>query len=365
MNKLIPSFIVVLFATTVCAETPKTMRQYQFSGSGEGTYELVQKEVPTPVAGPNDVLVRVRATSLNRRDIYIINNAYSVRSGGGSLAGSVPLSDGAGEVISVGKDVVRFKVGDRVAGTFFSDWVEGKSSASALKSARGFGSGGMLSEFVVTGEQGLVAIPKHLSYEEGATLPCAGLTAWVGLFRAGGLKPGDYVLLEGTGGVSSFGLIFAAAAGARPVITSSSDEKLSRARELGAIGTVNYRENDDWEVKVRELTGDVGVDHVLEIGGTKTIEKAMRAMGFGAHMALIGGVTGFANTIPVNGLMSIGASATGVYVGSRADFEAMNKFIEKHELRPLIDRTFTFDQAPDAFELMENGSFMGKIVITL
>lgn len=279
------------------------------------------------------------------------------------MAGSVPLSDGAGEVIAVGAGVTEFKVGDRVAGTFFSDWVDGKRTGTALGSARGAGNGGMLAEMIVTGEHGLVAIPDHLSYEEAATLPCAGVTAWNGLFTYGNLQQGDYVLLEGTGGVSSMGLVFAAAAGAKPIITSSSNEKLAKAHKIGAVGTVNYRENSDWQIKVIELTGGAGVDQVLEIGGQKTIDKAMEAMGFDSHIAIIGRVTGFAPTISTSSLMSKAASATGIYVGSREHFQALNNFITKHKIRPLIDRTLSFEQAPDAFDFMQNGSFMGKIVI--
>ena len=342
------------------AQSSETIRQYQFAAGSDG-YELVLREVPRPVAGPGEVLVRVRATSLNRRDWSMLNE--SVRARGVNFDGAIPLSDGAGEVIAVGEDVTRFEVGDRVAGTFFSEWVDGQRTAAGLASARGASSGGMLSEVIVTHEDGLVAILDHLSYEEAATLPCAGVTAWNGLFTEGNLQPGEYVLLEGTGGVSSFGLIFAAAAGAKPIITSSSNDKLARARELGAVGTVNYRENEDWQVEVRALTDGAGVDHVLEIGGRDTQSKAMEALAFGGHFALIGGLTGAAPPIPVGSLVRTGSSATGIYVGSRADFEAMNAFMEEHQLRPLIDRVFSFDEAQEAYDFMGNGSFMGKIVI--
>ena len=191
----------------------------------------------------------------------------------------MPLSDGAGEVIAVGASVTRFKVGDRVAGIFFEDWIDGAPTAASLATARGGNSGGMLSEVVVTDAEGLVSIPQHLSYEEAATLPCAGVTAWVGLFKRGGLVRGDFVLLEGTGGVSVFGLQLAAAAGAKPIITSSSDAKLARARELGAFGTVNYRSNPEWQREVRELTGGAGVDQVLEVGGQDTLPRALQALG--------------------------------------------------------------------------------------
>ena len=370
--KTLGSFLAVAVGTGIAvaaigqsgAQSTETIRQYQFAVSGDG-YELVMREVPRPAVGPGEVLVRVHATSLNRRDWYILNESIGDR--GLDYTDNIPLSDGAGEVIAVGERVTEFQVGDRVVSTFFTDWVDGKRNAAVRPSARGAGpgTGGMLSEMIVTTPRALVPIPQYLSYEEAATLPCAGVTAWNGLFTQGNLQPDDYVLLEGTGGVSSFGLIFAAAAGARPIITSSSNEKLARARELGAVGTVNYRENEDWQVEVRALTNGNGVDHVLEIGGRDTLEKALEALAFEGHIALIGGITGAAPPIPVGALMGWGATVSGIYVGSRADFEAMNAFMEEHRIRPVIDRVFSFEQAQEAYDLMGNGSFMGKIVIAL
>ncbi|HEY8518791.1 MAG TPA: NAD(P)-dependent alcohol dehydrogenase [Gammaproteobacteria bacterium] len=339
----------------------ETIRQYQFVPR-DGGYSLELREVERPTAGPGQVLVRVRAASLNRRDLLMLNARYGR---GGDASGGIPLSDGAGEVIAVGPGVTRFSVGDRVAGVFFERWIDGDRSAEALASARGGNAGGMLSEVIVSDEQSLVAIPDYLSFEEAATLPCAGLTAWVGLFKHGGLEPGDYVLLEGTGGVSSLGLLFAAAAGAKPIITSSSDEKLEQARALGAFGTVNYRTNPDWQKAVRELTGGHGVDHVLEVGGEDTLPKALEALAYDGHVALIGGLSGFGASVPVGALMGIGARMTGIYVGSRADFEAMNRFLAEHQVHPVIARVFDFEDAPQAFALMDEGSFLGKIVIRL
>jgi NADPH:quinone reductase-like Zn-dependent oxidoreductase len=343
------------------AQEPATMREYQFE-PGSGGFTLALKTVPLPTAGPNEVLVRVRAVSLNRRDVSMLNNQYGP---GGRAAGRVPLSDGAGEVVAVGPGVTRFSVGDRVAGIFFSDWIDGARDERTAPSARGGGQGGMLSEYVVGHEQGFVAVPDYLSLEEAATLPCAAVTAWVALFRYGNLKRDEYVLLEGTGGVSVFGLQLAAAAGARPIITSSSDDKLARATRLGAFGTVNYRSRPEWQVEVRELTDGHGVDHVLEVGGQDTLPKALQAMAFESHIALIGGLSGFASDVPLPALMGLGASASGIYVGSRADFEALNAFMAEHEIHPVIDRVFGFEEAPAAFDLMENGSFFGKIVIRL
>jgi NADPH:quinone reductase-like Zn-dependent oxidoreductase len=350
-------------ASNASAQEPSTMRQYQLE-PGSGGYTLALKTVPVPTAGPNEVLVRVRAVSLNRRDVSILNVQYA-GAGGGRAAGTVPLSDGAGEVVAVGPGVTRFDVGDRVAGIFFTDWIEGARDDRTAPSARGGGQGGMLSEYVLGHEQGFVAVPDYMSFEEAATLPCAGVTAWVALFRYGNLKRDEYVLLEGTGGVSVFGLQLAAAAGAHPIITSSSDEKLARATQLGAFGTVNYRSHPDWQIEVRELTGGRGVDQVLEVGGQDTLPKALEAMAFESHIALIGGLSGFASDVPLPALMGLGATASGIYVGSRADFEGLNAFMAEHEIHPVIDRVFAFEEAPAAFDLMENGSFFGKIVIRL
>ena len=344
-------------ATAACAED--TIRQYQFEPVS-GTYDLVMKNVPRPAAGANEVLVRVRATSLNRRDLNMLRRKYDERY---SMAGSIPLSDGAGEVIAVGPGVTRFKVGDRVAGTFFETWIDGPPSEGSLETDRGGNAGGMLSEIIVTNEAGLVSIPEHLSYEEAATLPCAAVTAWVGLFKRGRIEPGQYVLLEGTGGVSVFGLIFANALGAKPIITSSRDHKLERAIAMGAAGTANYRSNPDWQLAVKELSDGHGVDQVLDVGGRDTLQKALEILAYGGHIALIGGLSGYGSDVPTNDIMWINATVSGVYVGSREDFEAMNDFISEHEIHPLIDSVFEFEDAPAAYEYMASGDFMGKIVI--
>ena len=357
---LLPVLFGVLSLGMQPATAQDTIRQYQFA-PGDNGYELELVTVPRPTAGPNQVLVRVHANSLNRRDLLMLNNQYGP---GGSAAGGIPLSDGAGEVIATGAGVTRFAVGDRVAGIFFADWIDGKRDAAKLGSARGGGATGMLAEIIVADEDGLVEIPDHLTYEQAATLPCAGVTAWVALFRQGDLQRDDYVLLEGTGGVSMFGLLFAAAADARPIITSSSEEKLARARALGAFGTANYRTNEDWQREVRALTGDAGVDHVLEVGGRDTLPKAIEALAYDGHINLIGGLSGFAPSIPVGTLLNLGAVASGIYVGSRSDFEAMNAFIDEHKIVPVVDRVFSFDDAAAAFDFMDNGSYFGKIVIS-
>lgn len=359
-NKALITFIfsVLIMAFNVVQADGDTMQQYQLVKK-DGGYNLELKTVPVPSINADQVLVRIHAASLNRRDIFMLEGSYP----GGDANGRVPLSDGAGEVIAVGKDVKEFKAGDRVAGTFFANWRDGKFSPAALASARGGEAGGMLSEMIVATEDSLVIIPDHLTYEEAATLPCAAVTAWNSLFKAADLQKGEYVLLEGTGGVSIFGLQFAAAAGARPIITSSSDAKLEKAEMLGAIATINYRKNSDWDKKVMEITGNAGVSHVLEVGGVDTLPKAVASLAFGGHIALIGGLSGFGGNLPVLGLMGRGASATGIYVGSKADFDAMNRFISEHKLKPVVDRVFSFDEAPAAIQYMVDSGFLGKIVI--
>ncbi len=352
--------LFLIAAPTLGAQTG-TMRQYQFDVVA-GEVALVMKEVERPVPGANEVLVRVRATSLNRRDLSILQSQYG---GGNPRTGLVPLSDGAGEVIGVGPGVTQWEVGDRVAGIFFARWIEGRPSAMTNASARGGAIDGMLSEMIVSHENGLVEIPEHLSFEEAATLPCAGVTAWNALFKHGGLAEDDFVLLEGTGGVSIFGLQFSVAAGARPIITSSRDEKLVRAREMGAYGTVNYRTNTEWQDEVRAITNNEGVVHVLEVGGEETLPRAMRALGYGAHIAIIGGLSGFANDMPLGSFVGRGTRVTGIYVGSREDFEAMNAFITEHRLRPVVDRVFPLEEASAAYDYMASGSHLGKIVIAL
>lgn len=341
--------------------TAEKARQWQLVPQGTG-FELALREVEIAAPGRNEVVVRVRAASLNRRDIMMKQGNYGL---GATQANSVPLSDGAGEVVAVGANVTRFKVGDRVAGIFFEDWLDGRPSTAALATARGGNAGGMLSELVVTDADGLVTIPAHLSYEEAATLPCVGVTAWVGLFKRGQLAAGDFVLLEGTGGVSVFGLQLAVAAGAKAIITSSSDAKLARARALGAFGTVNYRTNPEWQREVLPLTGGAGVDHVLEVGGQDTLPKALEILGQGGHVALIGGLSGFASAVPAGALMGRNATASGIYVGSRADFEALNAFLTEHRIKPVVDKVFALEDAPAAFEAMDTGDFFGKVVIRL
>ena len=310
--------------------------------------------------GPGLARVRVRATSLNYRDLM------TVKHGGarGVRLPLIPLSDGAGEVVETGPGVSRVKPGDRVMGIFMQTWLAGEPTQAHTQSALGGAIDGMLAEQVVLHEDGLVHVPDYLSYEEAATLPCAAVTAWQGLMTKGGLQAGDTVLVLGTGGVSIFALQFAAMAGARALITSSSDAKLEQARQLGAAACINYRTTPDWEKRVLELTDGVGVDHVVEVGGVGTLEKSLQAVRIGGTVSLIGVLTG-SGTVDPMAILRKSIRMQGIYVGSRAMFEAMNRALSLHTLRPVIDRTFAFEEARQALSYMESAAHFGKIVVTL
>ena len=320
---------------------------------------LRAEELPEPRPGPGQVRVRIRAASLNYRDLLVVKGTYSRH----LPLPLVPLSDGAGEVVEVGPGATRFDVGARVAGIFMQTWLEGALTDVKGKSALGGAIDGVLAEQVVFHENGLVAVPDQLSFEEAATLPCAAVTAWNALIEAG-LKAGDTVLTLGTGGVSLFALQFARLAGAQVFITSSSDEKLARAKELGASEGINYKTTPEWDKKVRELTGGVGVDHVVEVGGAGTLPRSLRAVRTGGHVALIGVLSGGGEVNPMPVLMKA-VRLQGVFVGSRAMFEAMNRAVAERKMRPVIDRVFPFTEVQAAYRHLESGSHFGKIVVRM
>lgn len=350
------SFLVLAMS----AQAQTTQRQYQLQKTGDAPAVLKLVDAPVRQPADNEVLVKVHATSLNRRDIYVSRGQYP----GPMKANLVPLSDGAGEVVALGPRATRFKKGDRVAAIFFPKWIEGRPKPEYLGSLGGGSTDGMLSQYVTLNEDSLVAIPKHLSYEEAATLPCAGVTAWNALVTRGHTQPGDFVLLQGTGGVSILGLQLAVALGARPVITSSHDDKLARAKQLGAVVAINYKTTPDWDKAVLEATGG-GVQQALEVGGKQTLGKSLASLAPGGHVALIGGLSEFGGDIPAYALMGKNATASGIYVGSRADFEALNAFLAKHPFKPAIDKVFEYENAPAAYDYMDSGALFGKVVIKL
>ena len=339
------------------------MQRYSLAPASGGPRPLllVESTLPDPKAG--EVVVRIEAASLNYRDLLM-------RSGQSASGGSnpvVPLSDGAGVITALGDDVTGWTIGDQVALTFFRDWEDGPFQMSYHQAARGGSCDGVLSESVMAPAHSLVRLPSGYTAAEGATLPCAAVTAWHALMERGRpVGPGDTVLCLGTGGVSIFALQIALAAGASVIVTSSSEEKLDRVRSMGAAHTINYRAQPDWGKEVAHLTDGRGVDHVIEVGGAGTIGQSMIAVGAGGTISLIGVLTGFAPPeVSLFPLVSKSVDLHGIYVGSRAMFGRLNAFLERHQIRPLIDATFSFFEAPAAYEHLASGSHFGKVVISL
>ncbi len=333
------------------------MRLYEIR-EPSGIDSLVLAERPDPVPGPRQVLVRIRAAALNYRDLVVAKGAY----GRNLKLPLVPLSDGTGEVAAVGEGVARVKPGDRVAAIFMQTWLAGPIAEEHGKSALGGAIDGVLAERVVFPEDALVHVPEHLSWEEAATLPCAAVTAWNALIATGGLKAGDTVLVLGSGGVSIFALQFARMAGAVVIATSSSDEKLARLQSLGASHLINYKKMPDWAKAVREFTGGIGVDHVVEVGGAGTLEQSLRAVRTGGTISYIGVLAGLGDFNP-NWIFAKAVRIHGIYVGSREMFEDMNRAIGSNRVHPVIDHVFTFDQARAAMRHLESGAHFGKVLI--
>jgi len=337
------------------------MRAYQLAKGGAGVDALVAVERPDPKPAHRQILVKVKACSLNFRDLAIARGSYRMA----VRENVIPLSDGAGEVVEIGPGVTKFKVGDQVAGNFFQRWSGGEPAADVHKSALGGGIDGMLADYAVLEEDGAVRTAPHLSLEEGATLPCAAVTVWNAMMEHAKLKAGDTLLLQGTGGVSIFGLQFAHAMGIRAIITSSSDEKLKRAKALGAALGVNYKTTPDWEKAAMEFTGGVGVDHVVEVGGAATLTRSFGAIRVGGKVTMIGGLSGGATELNPGLIFARRANVQGISVGSTQMFEAMNRAIEFNALKPVIDKVFAFDDAPAAYRHMAAGAHFGKIVIAV
>ncbi|MBD1808802.1 NAD(P)-dependent alcohol dehydrogenase [Microcoleus sp. FACHB-SPT15] len=318
---------------------------------------LTERQEPQPT--PRQVLLRMRAASLNYRDLLTVKGAYNSK----QRLPLIPLSDGVGEVVAVGEGVTRVKIGDRVAGIFMQTWLEGEFSAEKSKSALGGAIDGILAEYVTLHEDGVVHVPEHLSDEEAASLPCAAVTAWQALMTQGNLNAGDTILVQGTGGVSLFAVQFAKLVGARAIAISSSDEKLERVLQLGSSSGINYKTTPNWDEQVWKLTDEVGVDHVVEVGGAGTMNKSLRAVRFAGTVSLIGVLTGLSGDISTGSILHKGIRVQGIYVGSRAMFEAMNRAIALHQLRPVVDSVFPFKDVREALAYMESGKHFGKIAI--
>jgi NADPH:quinone reductase-like Zn-dependent oxidoreductase len=312
---------------------------------------------PDPATGRGEIAVRMRAASLNYRDLLTVQGR-----GGAYKLPLIPFSDGAGEVVAVGNGVTRVVVGDRVCPMFFPLWFDGRPSAANRRLALGGTRPGVLQEMMVVDAEAVTRIPRHLSFVEAATLPCAGLTAWRALFEEAQLRPGQTVLVQGTGGVSIFALQFAKLAGATVIVTSSSDEKLERAKALGADHAINYRAVPEWGKAAADWAGG-GVDHVVEVGGKDTFRQSIEAARVGGTILVIGVLSGFAQEIAIPSIFSKNLHVIGLSVGSRKMFEGMASAIERSGLRPVIDRTFDFAEVPEALRLMERGGHFGKIAI--
>ncbi|HZI50865.1 MAG TPA: NAD(P)-dependent alcohol dehydrogenase [Terriglobia bacterium] len=329
------------------------MKVYLVTKGSTGFDGLRRTERDRPVPSANQVLVRMRAASLNFRDLAIVNGKYI---GGPVLSDTIPLSDGAGDVASVGTAVREFAVGDRVVATF----AQGDPPA-----ALGSPLDGVLAEYALFDPKGLLRVPDHLSYAEAATLPCAGVTAWNALFHGRQLRPGETVLTLGTGGVSVFTLQLAKLAGARVIITSSSDAKLTRAQALGADHIINYKLEPNWEKRVLEMTNGLGADKVVDLAGVGTLPHSYQAVGPGGEVLVIGVLSRPEGDLSPYPLMMKGATLRGIFVGGREHFQGLIKAVAANRFKPVIDKTFDFDSSPDAYAYLKSAQHFGKVVITI
>ena len=336
------------------------MKAYHYTNeSGASAITLGEANMPEP--GPGEIRIRLAAASVNYRDLLMLAAA-----GRGEMQDRIPLSDGAGVVEAAGPGARRWAVGSRVAMSFFRDWIAGPfRTAYATSSLGGAATDGVLAEYVVLPEAAVVDIPEHLSFTEAACLPCAAVTAWNGLVARAGLKAGDTLLVQGTGGVALFGLQFAVALEAEVIVLSSSDEKLARAKAMGASVLINYRERPDWDAAVMDATAGRGASHILELGGPDTFDRSVRSVAADGTIIQVGVLSGFEPRPNLRRLMWANASIVGVTVGSTEHFSAMNGFLAKHALHPIVDRTIAFDQAPQALERLRSGAHFGKIVISM
>ncbi|GGG57826.1 zinc-dependent alcohol dehydrogenase family protein [Paenibacillus radicis (ex Gao et al. 2016)] len=328
-------------------------------GLGIDYLKQVDLQVPTP--GKNEVLIRMRAVSLNARDIPALNGYFNNQ----STAPFIPGSDGAGEIIALGEEADKFQIGDRVAGIFNQKWITGEMSPEYNDGELGGSLDGLLAEYVVLSQEGLVRIPEHLSYVEAASLPCAAVTAWHAVVEDGKVKAGDTVVIQGTGGVSIFALQFAKFSGANVIITSSSDDKLEKAKALGANHTINYKTTPDWEKAVLEYTNNRGADLIIEVSGS-TLNRSIEAVRQNGQINLIGALSGKeVENLSLLPIFTRKVRLHGVRTGNRDMFEAMNRAIKYNALYPVIDRVFSFANAVDAFKYLEDKDYFGKICISL
>jgi NADPH:quinone reductase-like Zn-dependent oxidoreductase len=349
----------VILVAPACAELPTTARRVVLEKAGEG-YRWKLTEAPVPTISDHQVLVRVRAASLNRGDLSRLRPS-SVE----DKSGRVPVGDTAGEIVAVGKKVTTVKVGARVMNTYFVDWIDGPYAEARLEHVHGWTADGLLADYIALEAATVVPIPAHLSYDEASTLPTAALTAFNAVNAHPNFRAGDIVLVQGTGGVATFATQFAAAKGARVIVTSSSDEKIQRAKALGARDGINYRSEPAWSDAVLKLTNHHGADLVIDLVGKSTLEQSVKSLADDGTLAIVGGLSGYDGSISAWGLLKKQARAQSVFVGSRADFLRMNDFIVAHRLRPLIEKIYPLEQYEAALQHLESGNFVGKIVLRL
>jgi len=335
------------------------MKGWRISSFGIDNLEAF--EAPTPTPGKGQVVLKVYAASLNYRDLMMVKGFYNPK----MALPRIPCSDGAGEIVEVGEGVTDFKPGDRVAGIFMQRWLDGPPTAAKQKAALGGDVDGMLTECVVLDATGVVRLPEHLSYEEGATLPCAGVTAWNAVVTAAHSQPGGTVVTQGTGGVSIFALQFARMLGARVLGTSGSEEKLARAKTLGLDAGLNYKENPNWADWVLAETDGEGADLIVEVGGAGTFAQSLKAVRVGGTIAQIGVLSQSTEPLQIAPILRKQVRVQGIFVGSRADFLAMNRAISLNTLKPVVDSVFPFADVRAAFQKMEVASHFGKIVIQI
>ncbi|KIJ61207.1 hypothetical protein HYDPIDRAFT_97118 [Hydnomerulius pinastri MD-312] len=337
---------------------PSTIREYRSQGDNHQNLKIQQAPLSKPRA--SEVTIKVHAVSLQYRDLIVSKGRYP-----GQKTNVVPCSDGAGEIVAVGEDVKGWKVGDRVSPNFAVDHIHGDVTEDIKNTGLGGQIDGMLREYINVPSHSLVKIPEHLTYEEGATLPCAALTAYNALLGPVPLKGGDYVLVLGTGGVSIFGLQIALASGANVIVTSSSDEKLQVATKLGAHHVINYNKNPNWEDEVLKITAGRGVDHIIEVGGPNTIRKCIKAIKYAGQVHIIGFVSGGDSGIPVGAAIGKAITFRGILIGSVKQFEDMNRLFIARQIHPVVDRVFSFEQAIDAYSYLESQKHVGKVVIKI
>jgi NADPH:quinone reductase-like Zn-dependent oxidoreductase len=353
----------LLAATPALAATsdlPSKFRKVVMEKTSEGGYRWKLIEAKAPALGERQVLLRMRAVALHRGDITTLEPNQRR-----DYSGIVPASDGAGDIVAVGAKVSDFRPGMRVTNTYFRNWVDGPFSQKILSEVIGDQIDGMMAEYVVLDDTAVVPMAESLSYEQAAALPTAGVTAWMGTLGNTALRPGSVALVQGTGGVSVLAAQLAAAAGARVIVTSSSDDKLARIGSFGAKDGINYRKVPAWSAEVMRLTDNHGADLIVELGGKDTLAESMKSLAHGGTLSIVGGLTGYDGSVSSIGLITKTARAQGVYVGSREDFKRMNTFIDTHGVKPHIDRVFAFEQFEEALKHMASGNFIGKIVLTL